>query len=86
MTADLKEEILWSHSLQTGIFRKKIIETLVVTDKRVIKQLPQSNQLFTLLLSQIDSIQVLNQRRDSTGSMTMTGVRTDFDIITYILL
>jgi hypothetical protein len=70
------EELLWHRILTKGIFRKKIIEGLVVTDHRVIKELPQSGHLFTLLLSQIDSIQVLNQSRSSEGSMTMTGVRT----------
>ena len=37
---ELKEEILWHRILQTGIFRKKVIEALVVTDQRVIKELP----------------------------------------------
>lgn len=45
------EELLWHRILTKGIFRKKIIEGLVVTDHRVIKELPQSGHLFTLLLS-----------------------------------
>ena len=51
--------LFWHRILETGIFRKKIVEALLVTDQRVIKELPQSGQLYTLLLSQIDDIQVM---------------------------
>lgn len=70
------EEILFHRTLTKGVFRKKIIEILIVTNRRVIKELPQSNLLFTLLLTQIDKIQVLNQYRDSNMGMTGVGVRS----------
>jgi hypothetical protein len=73
---ELKEEILWHRILQTGIFRKKVSEALLVTDQRVVKELPQSGHLFTLLLTQIDDIQVLNQHRSSNMDMNMVGIRS----------
>jgi hypothetical protein len=36
----------------------------------------QPQQLFSLLLTQIDDVQVLNQHRDSNTSMTGVGVRS----------
>lgn len=48
----------------------------MVTNHRVMKELPQSGYLFTLLLNQIDSIQVLNQHRDSNMGITGVGVRS----------
>lgn len=72
----LREEILWSRITQKGIFRKKVSEGLIVTDRRVIKELPMTNQLFTLLLTDIDDIQVLNQHRNSNMSMSGYRVRS----------
>ena len=73
---DIEEEILWHRILTKGVFRKKVIEGLVVTNRRVIKELPQSGHLFTLPLTEIDSIQVVNQHRDSNFHMSMVGTRT----------
>jgi hypothetical protein len=41
----------------------------MVTDHRVMKELPMSGHLFKLLLTQIDKVQVLNQYRDSNMGM-----------------
>src|ERR671911_348889 len=71
-----QEEILWYRTLQTGIFRKKTYEVIVVTNHRVMKEYPLNGKLFSLLLTQLDDIQVLNQHRDSTASMTGVGVRS----------
>ena len=57
-------------------FYYPVIEGLVVTNRRVIKELPQSGHLFTLPLTEIDSIQVVNQHRDSNFHMSMARTRT----------
>ena len=72
----IEEEILWHRILTKGVFRKKVIEGLVVTNRRVIKELPQSGHLFTLPLTEIDSIQVVNQHRDSNFHTNMAGIHT----------
>jgi hypothetical protein len=71
-----QEEILWYRTLQKGIFRKKAVEVIVVTNHRIMKEYPLNGKLFSLLLTQIDDVQVLNQHRDSNASMTGVGVRT----------
>ena len=71
-----QEEILWYRTLQKGILRKKTVEAIVVTNHRVMKEYPLNGKLFSLLLTQIDDVQVLNQHRDSNASMTGVGVRT----------
>jgi hypothetical protein len=71
-----QEEILWYRTLQKGIFRKKNVEVIVVTNHRVMKEYPLNGKLFSLLLTQIDDVQVLNQHRDSNSSMTGVGVRS----------
>jgi hypothetical protein len=71
-----QEEILWYRTLQKGVFRKKSVEVIVVTNHRIMKEYPLNGKLFSLLLTQIDDVQVLNQHRDSNASMTGVGVRT----------
>jgi hypothetical protein len=71
-----QEEILWYRTLQKGIFRKKAVEVIVVTNHRIMKEYPLNGKLFSLLLTQIDDVQVLNQHRDANTSMTGVGVRT----------
>jgi len=74
----IDEEILWHRILTKGIFRKKVTEGLIVTNRRVIKELPQSGHLFTLPLTEIDSIQVVNQHRDSHFHMSMAVLAHKF--------
>src|SRR5215208_2392068 len=71
-----QEEILWYRTLQKGVFRKKTVEVIIVTNHRIMKEYPLNGKLFSLLLTQIDDVQVLNQHRDSNASMTGVGVRT----------
>ena len=35
-----QEEILWYRTLQKGIFRKKTVEVIVVTNHRIMKEYP----------------------------------------------
>lgn len=70
------EEILWYRVLQKGFWKKQTYEVVLVSNRRVMKEYPLNGKLFTLLLSHIDDVQVLNQRRDSNAAMTGVGVRT----------
>lgn len=76
LNLEVDEQILWHLIRKTGFFRKKTSEVLMVTNHRVMKELPQSGHLFTLLLTQINKVQVLNQYRDSNMGMTGVGVRS----------
>jgi hypothetical protein len=71
-----KERIVWRNAVTSGIIHKKIVETQLITNFRVI-----SNN-FQLPLKDVDDIVVMNQNRLSqsyhTGSYSGRYVRTGF--------
>jgi hypothetical protein len=70
----LNEETIWRHDVMKGIIHRKVAETRLITNLRVVQNDTVIN------LSELDDIIVMNQHRSSEGTRLYvgTGARTAY--------
>ncbi len=80
--SDLGETVLWQHKLtQNSFFSKKVLQTCIISNFRVIKIDETNHKATHLPLKYIEAL-VINQSQKSQNQGTMVGAGTMSDMVT----